>query len=267
MFAMFAELRTVQERMQQLSLDVNKLADLIKGGTTATNARLDAQESAARTSYAQQKSTIDSLVMQFSTLGEQVRANSVQVSKMETEIGAIYKGLETVTNLLTQLMAQIPAAGATGATGDPSAAAQPPIMVPPSPGTLFNNAMGYYAVGSYELAISAFEEYLKNSPSGGDAPKAQYFIGESYAASQPPNYNEAVAAYEKVITNSSYRASGSEYVPSAYYKQGLAYEHLKKNDLAIKDYRTLMSDFKDSAMAIMAQKALERLTKRGSNQD
>src|SRR5204863_937053 len=119
--------------------------------------------------------------------------------------------------------------------------------LPPSASNYFEQAWGAYMAGQNDIAIQGFQDYLRRFPGSPDAAKAQFYIGEAYFNFNPGKFSEAAAAYDLVVTTDAYK--GSEYVPQAYYKQGLAYEALKKPELAKKNYELLRCDFKDTSWA------------------
>ena len=250
---MLAEQRIIHEEVQKLLLVVNALAEQLKTVATSTTTRLDEQAGTVRKNYADQKAQIDGLIATVNTLREKVDDGKISVNRLTSESAAIRKNLEIVTNLLTQTLAEIQApatAPTTTATG-----AEPPVQGVASPSSYYDSAYGYYTVGQYDLAVEGFQDYLKRFPDGADFVKAQLFIGESYI--QAGKFKEAVAAYEAVITNPA--AKDTEYLPQAYYKQGLGYEKLKQPAAARRNYQLLIKDFKDSPMAIMAAQQLPKV--------
>ena len=252
---MLAEQRMIHEEVQRLLQVVNALAEQLKAVTATTTSRLDDQANTSRKNYADQKAQIDGIIATLNTLREKVDDNRISVNRLASESDAIRKNLEIVTTLLTQTLAEIqaPASPATPAAG--TGAAPPPMQTVPSPASYLDQAYGLYTVGQYDQAIEGFQDYLKRFPESPDAVKAQFYIGESY--NNAGKFKEAVAAYELVVSNPAYK--DSDYVPQAYYKQGVCYEALKQPALAKKNYQLLLKDFKDSPMAIMAAQLLKKL--------
>src|SRR5262249_37055430 len=68
----FAELRILQEQVQQLKSAVNALAEQAK----AANAKADAQAEASRKSYADQLQLVRELSSSVDALGQKVQSNS-----------------------------------------------------------------------------------------------------------------------------------------------------------------------------------------------
>jgi TolA-binding protein len=250
---MFADLRILEEQVQQMRLTVNTLAEQVKTAIAALNGRLDDQAAAARKTSADLTLLMNNVASTVGTLHEKVADNSITVQKLTSELDAIRKGIEMLTTFVTQALP-----GATSSAGAPPAAGggAAPVM-PPSPGTYWEAAWGYYTIGQYDLAIEAFRDYLLKFPDSVDAPRAQFFIGESYYRQTPTKCREAVAAYDVLIKNENYK--GSDYVPNAYLAQGLCYEELKQKDLAIKNWQAILQRFPTSSAAFQATQNLKRI--------
>ena len=146
------------------------------------------------------------------------------------------------------------ASKAARAMANPESTKAPSVS---SPTQYFDMAWGLYTISQYDLAIEGFKDYLKRFPDSPDAPKAQFYIGMSLFNQTPPKYLEAAQSYGLVTSNPAYK--GSEYVPQAYYAQGLCFEKLKQLDLARKSWQIVTRDFKDSPYAVMAEAGLKRL--------
>jgi tol-pal system protein YbgF len=254
----FADLRILQEQVQQLRAAVNALAEQTK----ATNTRIDAQTEATRKSGADQLQLIRELSSSVEALGQKVQSNSAQVTKLSQELPPLREGLNMLQQLISQVASQLqpmtPADpnASTGAAGAPPAGAPPPASsgaIPPSPATYWNAAMGYYAVGQWDLAVEAFKDFIQKFPNSPDAADAQFFIGESYY--QSGKTREALAAYTAVPT--SYSQSGR--VPDAYFKQAMCYELLNQRAEAIRVYQLIVKQYDGSSAALSATQALKRL--------
>jgi tol-pal system protein YbgF len=248
---MFLDLRAVQEQTQQLKLVLNTLLEQVK----AVTARLDAEATARSKGFADQQSMISGINSALSTLQENVRDNKVQVQKFSQELDAIKKGVDILTTLVTQALAQVPSTPAdpNAPAGPPAAATTPAGGVPPSSADYFLPAMSDYGAGQHDMAIKGFEEVIRRFPNSPDAPRAQFYIGESYFFLG--KFTDAVAAYDRVIKN----YPTADLVPDAYYKQGAAYERLNQREKAIANYKLLQKDFPGSSGELLAAQALKRL--------
>lgn len=161
----------------------------------------------------------------------------------------------------------------TPITSEPEATEPPPPAVaapPPSPGAhplretvevavldpreIFRAANEDYVRGRYDLAILGFRDYLKRYPNTELASRSQYWIGECYLGQQ--NYAQAVEEFQKLLD--IYPQSPK--VPSALYKQSLAYLELGREDKALRALETISSQFPTTTEAGHAAERLKTLT-------
>lgn len=255
----FADLRILQEQVQQLRVAVNALTEQTK----ATNTRIDAQSEAARKNYADTLQLVRELSASVEALGQKVQSNSAQVTKLSQELPPLRDGLNMLQQLISQVAAQLQPMTPADPNASPAAAGAPPPggpppasssgSIPPSPATYWNAAMGYYAVGQWDLAVEAFKDFIQKFPNSPDAADAQFFTGESYY--QSGKTREALAAYTAVVSN--YGQSGR--VPDAYFKQAMCYEQLNQRAEAIRVYQLIVKQYDGSSAALSATQALKRL--------
>jgi len=255
---MILDLRTLQEQNQRLLQQLGLLGEQIK----AVSAKVDAESTARSKGFADQQTQINSTNANLSALQERVSENKVQVQKMTQELDAVRKGVDMLTVMVTQALAQMPAAAAPtdpNAPADASAVRPPaPVSggVPPSSRDYFDRAFSDYSVGQWEMAIQGFQEYIRRFPSAPSAAQAQFLIGECYF--MMGKYQDAVAAYDVVI--STYKGSDAmQQVTDAYYKQGVAYEQLKQSEKAVANFQLLRKEYPNSTAALLATQDLKRL--------
>jgi tol-pal system protein YbgF len=263
---MFADLRILQEQVQQLRLAVNALVEQEK----ATGARLDAQAEQTRKDYADQLQLVREVSSSIEALGQKVSSNSAQVTKLSQELPPLRDGLNMLQQLISQIASQLQpmaavdpnagsSVGAGAGAGTPPPGSAPPTAgantasLPPSPSTYYQAAMSYYAAGQWDLAVEGFRDFIQKFPNAPDAADAQFFIGESYY--QSGKTREALAAYTAVPT--TYKDSTR--VPDAYFKQASCNELLGQRAEAIRVYQLIVKQYPESSAALLATQALKRL--------
>lgn len=260
---MFADLRMLQEQMQQLRLTVANLADVVR--TVAT--KQDEQANATRRAFAEQKVITDQLTDSIRILREKGDDTNVRISTLAHELETVRQAVQSLQNSVVQALAAIQAGapatnppggttGTTGATGEQPAAPAAPMPPPAalqSPQVLYDNAWGDYMASKWDLAIEGFKAYLRSYPTSPDAYKAQFNIGEAYRYSD--RAREAVQAYTAVITN----YKGTDWEDDAYYGRALVYEKLNQKDQARADFQYILKNFPDSTLAPLSRDALERI--------
>lgn len=248
---LLAEMRMLEEQVQQLRLSVNTLESQLKDQGKAMTGQLDAQTQATTRAFANLQQQVKDMAGDVSTAREKLEDNNSRVTKLTSELDAIRKGLDMLTQLVTQALAQgQPIAPPEGATPAAPAAG---VNVPPSPSAYYSSAFALYTAGQYELAIAGLQDFLSKFPNEPNAVDAQFFIGESYF--NLGKYEEAIAAYDVVITK--YKTSDSDNVPGAYFKQGVCYETLRQPAKAKADFELVVKMYPDSANALRAKERLK----------
>jgi tol-pal system protein YbgF len=246
---MMAEIRMLQEQTQQLQLMISTLADSVKQVTS----KIDDQSALTRKAFADQKVLVDNVAEGVRVLREKVDETNVRISSLTQEMESLRISVPTQPSP----SAPPPTEGGTVPPGQPPT--QPAVPATPtagaSPQEIYRQAYADYTAGQWDLAITGFQAYIKSFPKLQDADDAQYYIGESHFAAG--RFKEAAAAYNDVITTHP----GTNAVPQAMYKLGLAYERLGQSDRARQTLEAVMKAYPDDAMATLAKQALDRLAK------
>lgn len=142
-------------------------------------------------------------------------------------------------------------------TVDTTAAAVSEIPPEPSPvpaideQELYDAGIRYFEGYSYPLARKEFGLLLDNYPSSGLADDAQYFIAETYYNEKW--YEKAILEYQIVIE----KYPEGDKRPSAFFKQGLAFESIGDSTNAKIRYRELVEFYPDSNEAGIVKEKLQ----------
>ncbi len=205
------------------------------------------------------------------TMSTQVQGLSDNLEEIKSRLGKLNQQLVDLQNTVQSLDAKISSgsapAPATG-TATPTAynSASKPIAsagsapsssgVPvgaPSADTLYSNGLRDITSGKYDLARSEFEDYLKYYGDTDLASNAQFYLGEiSYKQKQ---YNEAVSAYEKVLTN--YPKSFK--LGPARLRKGMALIELGQKNAGVRELREVIKRFPGSDEDRLARTRLKEL--------
>ncbi|HZS34092.1 MAG TPA: outer membrane protein assembly factor BamD [Methylomirabilota bacterium] len=161
-----------------------------------------------------------------------------------------------------------PGGRAAGPTAPSGAAPRPPAAAQAS--ELYQTAYIDYTRGNYNLAIAAFQEFIRLYPGTDLAEKAQFWIGESHyslarAHQSRGERDRAVQELERAIQE--FRKLVVVYprgdrVPSALYKEALALAELGQLQLAEARFQFLVDQFPSTEEAAKAKDELARLRKR-----
>jgi tol-pal system protein YbgF len=243
---MMGDIRMLQEQQQQLQQMLGMLGDTLR----TLNAKLDEQANATRKASADQKLVVDNMAEGVRILREKADDTSVRISTLTQELEMLRQALASA-----QFQASQPPGGDPTAGGLPPAAGAP-LPVGVSVERQYELSYGDYVTGSYDLAISGFEEFIRQYPASPLADDAQLNIGNSYLNSG--RYKEAVTAFQRVITE----YPDSDSVPAAFVRLGMAHQSLNQPDAARKAWETVIERYPNSNEATLASQALERLKRK-----
>jgi len=257
---MEAELRMLQEQNQQLSLAVQQAMESFK----ALNTRMDAAMEAMRKGFADQGLATKNMAGDVGTIAERARDNDTRLRAIGDEVKALQTTLTALgaslaqgvnTSSVAPLDANAPPAAATTIPVTPTGPA-PGLALPDtlgqSPGRMLQKAKGDYDRGDYTLAITGFEQLIRQYADTEAAIEGQYWIGESLLYL---NRNaEAISAFNLMLQ----KGPRSQYASTAMYKRGTAQE--RQGDLAgaRASYQQTIDRYPTSTDATLAQQRLSR---------
>jgi tol-pal system protein YbgF len=121
---------------------------------------------------------------------------------------------------------------------------------PPAERELYSQAYADYARGNYDIAIQAFQEFLKYYPSTQLSDNAQYWIGECHFGKQ--QYADAITAWDELLR----QYPGTDKIPDARFKKAVALEKMGRRQLALLEYRYITEHYPNSEAG---RKARERI--------
>ncbi len=148
--------------------------------------------------------------------------------------------------------AQPPAApSAPGSGAAPASGAAPSTTAPSDEGRAYEAAQEQRRNGNYQAAIAAFQGFIAQHPKSPLAPRAQYWIGDSYYNLR--DFRNAIANQQKLV--SAYPDSSS--VPDALLNMASSQAELGDSAAARKTMDGLVARYPTSEAA---EKAKRRLT-------
>lgn len=257
---MTADVRMLQEQTQQLAIALASANQALAEALKALGARLDEASSAMRKSFADQKLIIDNMGNDVRVIRERADDTNVRIASLREELEA----LRMTVQALQQAAVAPPPVVDPNAPVDLNAPAAAPAPVQPtplplpstaglSPTRLYETARADYFAGQWTSAISGFEAFLRAFPRSEQADDAQFHIGETHYAQN--QWAQAIAAYNQAIQN----YAGTNAVPDAYYKRGLAEERLGQVDAARASWEAVAKGFPESDAGRLAKQNLDRL--------
>jgi tol-pal system protein YbgF len=264
---MTADVRMLQEQTQQLAITLAAINQALTDSIKALNARLDQANEATRKGFADQKLTIDNIVEGVQVIRERSNDTNVRIGSLSEELEAMRLTVQALQALQQSALAPPPLPVDPNAPIDPNAPAVTPpapvaVQPPPtplpstaglSPTRMFETARADYFAGQWASAINGFEAFLRTFPRSEQADDAQLLIAESHFSQN--QWPEAIAAYNVVIQN----YAGTNSVPTAYYKRGMAQSNAGQVDAARASWETVAKSFPDSDEGRLAKQRLSSL--------
>ena len=118
----------------------------------------------------------------------------------------------------------------------------------------YDKALAEYRDRNFKSGIKLFSALLSISKNHSLSDNAQYWIGECYY--HMANYRKAISEFDKVLT---YKDSNKK--DSALLMRGKALKHLGQNDNALKQFRSLITQYPRSAYTKRARQLIAELEK------
>jgi tol-pal system protein YbgF len=200
------------------------------------------------------------------TMSTQVQGLSDNLEEIKSRLGKLNQQLVdlqgTMQNIDSKISGGAVAPGGTVPTSAPTGSSSQPTVSPiasspaspaPNADTLYSNGLRDITSGKYDLARSEFQDYLKYYGDTDLASNAQFYLGEiAYSQRQ---YSQAVAEYEKVLTN--YPKSFK--LAPARLKKGMALIELGQKSSGVKELREVVKRYPGTEEERRARARLKEL--------
>jgi tol-pal system protein YbgF len=111
---------------------------------------------------------------------------------------------------------------------------------------LYERARELIGTRQYQSALKAFNTLLSRYPQGSYAGESWYWIGELNIALQPPNYEKAIRAFQRVVEQHPLDRK----TPDAMYKLGTTYHRSGDSKLALQWLNRVAKEYQQSAKPI-----------------
>lgn len=206
-----------------------------------------------------------SLVAEIEKLREEIRNLRGQVETLGNNIEGVSKRQRDMYVDLDQRLrrfeqpgaAAAPAAGAAAPAGAAAAAEAPKTAasgnVSAEENETYERAQGQRRIGNYQGAITAFQAFIAKYPKSTLAPRAQYWIGDSYFNLR--DFKNAIASQQKLL--SAYPDSSS--VPDGLLNMASAQLESGDNAAARKTMDGLIARYPSTEAAEKARRRVANL--------
>jgi len=232
----------LQRRIERLERNINSPSQIVKN-QQSLSAELIAQ-----------LGVIEADVRQFSG---KVSESEHKMSKLENRVDAESFRTKDLLNRIDALEVRIAAFEGRGGQGKKNARRSSASSQKEkkffAPRDAFNLAYNDYVKGDYNVAILAFDAFIKTYPDSRLVPQAYYWKGESYYGKA--DYGLAVDVFNKVVKN----YPRSEKVSKSLLKAGFSYIELKKPEKGRHFLEKVIAQFPNSNEAALARDTLVSL--------
>lgn len=236
--------------------DQQKRVDELRQQSDSLSGRLGKLEDAAKAQ------PVLSLVSEIEKLREEIRGLRGQVETLGNNIEGVAKRQRDMYVDLDQRIRRFEQPGAAAAPGAAAPAAgaaataeasKPPANVSAEENETYERAQGQRRIGNYQGAITAFQAFIAKYPKSTLAPRAQYWIGDSYFNLR--DFKNAIASQQKLL--SAYPDSNS--VPDALLNMASAQLEAGDNAAARKTMDGLIARYPSSEAAEKARRRVANL--------
>jgi tol-pal system protein YbgF len=255
------------EARRQIAVEKRRVDDL-KAQQEAVTARIGKLEDALKSQPLLDLFTqLEALKLELNKLRGQIEVLNNNVENTSKRQRDMYLDLDTRLRRFEQQAAAVPADAAAPAAGASAASpgAQPgaapsgaPAAVtasadPAAETRLYEAAQSQRRVGNYQGAIVAFQNFIKQYPKGTFAPRAQYWIGDSYFNLR--DYRLAIASQQALIKT----YPDSPTVPDALLNIASSQIEMGESSAGRKTLEELMAKYPISDAADKARRRLAAL--------
>jgi tol-pal system protein YbgF len=254
MFQITQQLDALQQAVQNLQKTVDTqtavLKTLIEQASDNVNkmkVNMDDLRDSTQKNLATSTARLDSMTTQIQALSE-------SLDEAKSRIGKLGEHLTQTQNIIQTLSApsQPPGVPPGAAAPGPGGEVKPQANVP-DPDSLYASGLSYYNGGQYDLAIQAFQDYLRYYGETDRASNAQFYIGDSYYIQK--NYKNAIKEYDKCIE----RYPQGNKASAAQLRKGFALLELGEKSAGLRELRSLVEQYPNSREADLARQRLKKL--------
>ncbi|MRR13288.1 tol-pal system protein YbgF [bacterium] len=255
--------------------DVEKQVDVLSKQTSSKeevdklNQNLTKQVSTILRSNADMGTRFDELTRELQTLAGKLEDANRRLAQLSQQIAEAQARMD----LSGSAAAASPAGASPAVTGAPyvggAQAAVPPAPVPVAPAPvlpavkpaggrsgpadIYNQALGDYQRGRFDLARQGFDEYVETYPKTDLSDDALFWAAECWSAQKKPK--EAINALEKLLKV----YPQSDKAASAHLRKGLAHLELGEKAQSIVELQFVVHEYPNSDEAKSAKQRLRAL--------
>jgi tol-pal system protein YbgF len=253
--------------------DIEKQVDVLSKQTSSKeevdklNQNLTKQVSTILRSNADMGTRFDDLTRELQTLAGKLEDANRRLAQLSQQIAEAQARMDPAASAAAPAGSSPAAAGTPHVGGTPAAVPPMPVPVAPvpvlpapkpaggrsGPADIYNQALGDYQRGRFDLARQGFDEYVESYPKTDLSDDALYWAAECWSAQKKPR--EALETLERLLK----AYPQSEKAPSAHLRIGLAHLELGEKAQAIVQLQFVVHEYPNSDEAKSARQRLRAL--------
>jgi TolA-binding protein len=259
----------LHEDSDRLRADLQRVEQEVQASRTAILTEIQASDRRTAQNLIEIQRTVARLGTRLDELGRDAGQLQSRVDELRRRIDTLALQFDTV-GTPTGSGTATGGGAATPAPAPPSTTAQRVTAPSTQASDLYQTAYIDFTRGHYNLAIAAFQEYVRLYPATPLAEKAQYWVGESHfslarAHQARGESDKAIQELERAVQD--FRRVVISYpqgdrVPAALYKEALALSELGQFQLAEARLQFLLDQYPFTEEAAQAKDELARIRKR-----
>jgi tol-pal system protein YbgF len=200
-------------------------------------------------SNAEMTARVAQLQERFQATQGNVEEANYRMDRLAQQINDLRRDIDALRGALRSAQP----AGAEGNVPSEEVTVQPVVEETADPLELYAAAYRDYQRGNWDLAISAFREFLEANAQSDLADNAAYWIGESFFSQK--KYREAIQQFDEVIS----RYPKSDKVAAALLKKGYSYLETGERAQGIVQLQYVVHEHPATAEANLARQRLRAL--------
>jgi tol-pal system protein YbgF len=256
--------------------DIEKQVDVLSKQTSSKeevdklNQNLTKQVSTILRSNADMGTRFDELTRELQTLAGKLEDANRRLAQLSQQIAEAQTRMDVASPGPASIAPGPPSVGparASGGSGVQAAGVPVPVPVTAAPVTsapkaaggrsgpadIYNQALGDYQRGQFDLARQGFDEYVESYPKTDLSDDALFWAAECWSAQKKPK--EAIGALEKLLK----AYPQSDKAASAHLRKGLAHLELGEKAQSIVELQFVVHEYPSSDEAKSAKQRLRAL--------
>jgi tol-pal system protein YbgF len=246
---MMHQLDSLQQAVQNLQKTVDTQSAVLKTLIEQATDNVNAMKATVNDMRGSLQQNLASTNARFDSMTNQIQALSAGLEESNSRLSKLSEQLAQTQNIIQTLNATAAAGASSTSGGD---ANKPPANLP-DPDTLYKSGLSNYNGGQYQLAIQAFQEYLKYYGDTDLASNAQFYVGDCYY--NQGSYAQAIEEYNTCLE----RYPRGNKQAAAQLKKGYALLMLGQKQAGIRELRSLVQRDPESREADLARQRLKKL--------